>query len=281
MTLERADCLEVEASNRLPFLAAEINRTHQQAHEAEQNALARAIECGRLLQEAQDAVGHGRWLAWIKQNLTFGGRQAQKYLRLASRRAELSNANLGSHLTINDALASLTAAPPEPVTKGGRITVREGTTLSALIREGMDEGLSSRPAARRAGIGADAWSQGRDVVLLADRADLGPHDKAVARKALKLMDETRQTKAAHQTIAHLVRRLWGGGHGSTRSAADEQRQIENFERAIAVIAAACSAEVVIPFLDKARMSLLTEEIAASRKALQRLEHRLRKEARKR
>jgi DNA N-6-adenine-methyltransferase (Dam) len=43
----------------------------------------------------------------VATNLSFGIRQAQKYMRLADHAGALPNANSGSHLSINDALACL------------------------------------------------------------------------------------------------------------------------------------------------------------------------------
>ena len=60
-------------------------------------------------------MGHGNWLAWVEATLSFGSRQAQKYMRLAENANALPNANCGSHLGINEALA-LFAEPRETQT---------------------------------------------------------------------------------------------------------------------------------------------------------------------
>ncbi len=46
------------------------------------NALEDARECGRLLVEAKAEAGHGSFGQWVKDNLRFGIRQAQNYMRL-------------------------------------------------------------------------------------------------------------------------------------------------------------------------------------------------------
>jgi DNA N-6-adenine-methyltransferase (Dam)/Protein of unknown function (DUF3102) len=93
----------------LPELAGRIEAEHQAVHRAARTALEHAAECGRLLIEAKSSVGHGGWLPWIEANLSFGERQAQKYMRLAQNTDALPDANSNSHLTIDGALKLLSA----------------------------------------------------------------------------------------------------------------------------------------------------------------------------
>jgi hypothetical protein len=104
----------------LPDLAQAIDREHQAAHQAARNALDHALECGRLLIQAKAAVPHGGWLSWLEANVSFGPRQAQKYMRLAEHEEETRNATSGSHLgavarwSLNDALGELARPDPDP-----------------------------------------------------------------------------------------------------------------------------------------------------------------------
>jgi phage N-6-adenine-methyltransferase len=91
-------------------LAERINAAHDAAHAAAKTAIEHAIECGRLLLEAKASVAHGEWLPWIEANLSFGARQAQKYIRIAKSAEELPNANSNSHLTIDGALTALSTS---------------------------------------------------------------------------------------------------------------------------------------------------------------------------
>jgi hypothetical protein len=90
--------------NRWAVLAQAIDQEHQAAQRAAQTFLKQAIECGRLLIEAKAALPHGAWLPWLEANVSFGARQAQKYIRLADHADALPNTNSGSHLSINEAL---------------------------------------------------------------------------------------------------------------------------------------------------------------------------------
>jgi hypothetical protein len=89
-------------------LAERINNAHDAAFRAAQSAVEAAVECGRLLIEAKSQIPHGQWLPWLEANTRVGARQSQKYMRLAG--ASGKN-ELGSHLSINDALTAFSTSP--------------------------------------------------------------------------------------------------------------------------------------------------------------------------
>jgi hypothetical protein len=66
-----------EARPTLPELAGRINAKHEACLAAAQDAIALAIETGRLLEEAKRQVQHGEWAGWIESNCSFGIREAQ------------------------------------------------------------------------------------------------------------------------------------------------------------------------------------------------------------
>jgi hypothetical protein len=104
----------------LPDLVTRIEAEHEAANRDARSALEHAVRCGELLAQAKASLEHGQWLRWIGDHLSFGERQAQKYLRLAACKAELANTNSGSDFTINGVLAALAEPragsdePPEP-----------------------------------------------------------------------------------------------------------------------------------------------------------------------
>jgi hypothetical protein len=67
----------------LSDIATRANMAHDNACEAAAQAVAYAIEAGRALIDAKDIVGHGDWLEWLKDNVTFSDRTARLYMRLA------------------------------------------------------------------------------------------------------------------------------------------------------------------------------------------------------
>jgi hypothetical protein len=101
-------------------LARQIEIEHRAFVDAATNAMEKAIRCGKLLLQAKARVGHGGWLDWIKEHLSFGARQAQKYMSIAQH-PELANANSNSYLTIDGALPLIAAQrceTPTPTTGG-------------------------------------------------------------------------------------------------------------------------------------------------------------------
>jgi hypothetical protein len=94
-------------------LAQAIEREHEAAIGAARACLEHAIRCGELLIRAKAGVPHGRWRLWVEANLSFGARQAQKYMRLAARGEQMRIAN--SHFTIDAALAALAEPQTEQV----------------------------------------------------------------------------------------------------------------------------------------------------------------------
>ena len=97
--------------------AERIEAEHRAAIGAARTAIEHAVECGRLLIEAKAQIGHGGWLAWVEEHLTFGARQATKYMRLQRHRGHLANRNCGSDLGVNAALGLL-ATPKNHVGAG-------------------------------------------------------------------------------------------------------------------------------------------------------------------
>jgi hypothetical protein len=75
----------IAASNSLTDLGARINEAHQLAIGHAGKAIEHAIACGQMLLEAKAKVPHGKWLPWLRDNITFGERSAQGYMRIAQR----------------------------------------------------------------------------------------------------------------------------------------------------------------------------------------------------
>ena len=112
-----------EGSNTEAALASLAERIKAVHAEAERMAIAsidRALEAGRLLLEARDAVPHGGWLPWLKNNCALAERTAQLYMRMARQMAlvpksatvaDLSQSFLPAE-SIRDAAAMLDLVPP-------------------------------------------------------------------------------------------------------------------------------------------------------------------------
>ena len=64
-------------------LADEINAAHDRVAQCLSEGLRHATHAGELLLRAKADVGHGGWLKWLKQNVSFSARTAQLYMQLA------------------------------------------------------------------------------------------------------------------------------------------------------------------------------------------------------
>lgn len=89
--------------------AVAINREYLLAIECGRNAVAHAIECGKLLLDAKEDCLHGEWSEWIDTNFSGSLRTAQKFMRLAN--ASSTTLLTGDNLT--DALATI-STPKQP-----------------------------------------------------------------------------------------------------------------------------------------------------------------------
>ena len=79
-TVPESAALAFPAIVRIRALAAELDQLGK-------TALAKAIECGKLLSEAKEALPHGAWLEWLQSNFTFTPRTATNWMKVAEMHA--------------------------------------------------------------------------------------------------------------------------------------------------------------------------------------------------
>ncbi len=93
----------------LVTIADEINREHEAARTAAVTAVEHARRAGERLLEAKSQLGHGKWLPWIREHLSFSDRTAQGYMRIARRLPELNTgeAQRVADLPLREAMAEL------------------------------------------------------------------------------------------------------------------------------------------------------------------------------
>ena len=77
---------EIRPAESLSELATAINAEHQAGEADMESGFKRFQTAGLLLFKAKSECGHGNWLAWVKNNLKFGERRAQRYMALARAR---------------------------------------------------------------------------------------------------------------------------------------------------------------------------------------------------
>lgn len=139
----------------LPDLAARINERHQAASTAARSAVLCAREAGELLLQAKAAVGHGNWLAWLREHTEVSERTAQVYMRLARHLDQLGPEKSAAvaDLTLRDALAAITrdtgrvAALPAPAADQALSAAAQGERLRVTAsRAQVAETVMNSPA---------------------------------------------------------------------------------------------------------------------------------------
>jgi hypothetical protein len=125
----------------LSDLAHNINEAHEAAVQSFHKGIDHALECGRLLLAAKDAVPRGEWSPWLETNCTVSVRMAQYYMRLAKQVPKLgANTQRVSFLSIREALAAvskrvdLASRLPEPVVAAALDEPTDSLVMSALKR---------------------------------------------------------------------------------------------------------------------------------------------------
>src|SRR6516162_156353 len=96
---------DLSRSNSLTDLAARIKAEHLEAERSLQVSVEYAIRAGELLLEAKRKAGHGNWVQWLEQNISFSDRLAQAYMRLA--RLPLEKRNAVADLPLREALSAI------------------------------------------------------------------------------------------------------------------------------------------------------------------------------
>jgi len=103
---------EKRKAEELAQLATKAKEAHSIVVNAPRVVLQHAITAGAALNEAKAKVGHGKWLAWLKENCPdISDRTAERYMKLAGGKAKLEKKlqdpakfDIMSDLTINEAL---------------------------------------------------------------------------------------------------------------------------------------------------------------------------------
>ena len=108
-TVPEVAALAIPAIARIRTLAAELDRLGK-------TALEKAVECGRLLSEAKEQLGHGAWLPWLESNFTFTPRTATNWMKVAEMHAagKLKSETV-SDLNLSEVYQLATTPRPDPV----------------------------------------------------------------------------------------------------------------------------------------------------------------------
>jgi hypothetical protein len=78
----------------LQSVGKEVSRLHREILCAAHQSLNKAIRIGELLYRAKTKAEHGAWLTWLRANVNFSERTAQRYMSCYERRVKLKAANV-------------------------------------------------------------------------------------------------------------------------------------------------------------------------------------------
>jgi len=73
--------------NHMEAATQRANYLASKAHDAMQQVVYYAIECGELLQQIKARLGHGGWLQWLREDWQHSERTAERYMQVAANRA--------------------------------------------------------------------------------------------------------------------------------------------------------------------------------------------------
>ena len=94
--------------------AAEMNQLHDEICGELKMTIAKAIRIGELLVKQKEICGHGNWLPWIKANLKFTDKSAERYMKAFDKRSKFDTvSNMSLVQFIEDAPSSEEEAPTD------------------------------------------------------------------------------------------------------------------------------------------------------------------------
>ena len=82
--------LTTYAAMDLPDLLDAIHMEHDRAIRSAKTTIDHATRCGNMLLAAKEKVQHGDWEQWIDANTTLSSRNAQRYMRIASKASSMT-----------------------------------------------------------------------------------------------------------------------------------------------------------------------------------------------
>ena len=138
---------------------------------------------------------------------------------------------------------------------------------------------SGKDGASKIGVNPRTYRSAHYIILLADRNDLRPADRAVVDEALSLMNESRQTEAAHQLIKPILDRVYGDQTRRRDPRKTEAKRLGTYECAMGGLTGACEglAVLTIPYLGEERFVDAIEESETAISQIKRFTTRLKKE----
>ena len=94
--------LQINLAEQIRTVFQEANKLADDARGVASEAVAKAIECGQLLLQQKESLGHGSWLEWLELNLPeISDTTARRYMRIAKMAPTLCDAQVSENQESN------------------------------------------------------------------------------------------------------------------------------------------------------------------------------------
>lgn len=272
--------MELEAAEAR-FLAEDFGMTDAPAEDRElevieteilwykQQAGTAILEIGARLIEAKRQLGHGEWIAWLRDKVDFSERSAQNFMRLAK---EYRNPQTVADLGASKALVLLTLPESERegfLSESHTVNGAE-KSVSEMSKRELEQAIRERDEARLAAETAQAERRAAETartkmeadMLLAKRRvdDLDRQARAAERQAEQLRSELEELKKRPVEIAVQVdETALASARAEGEKAGTEARERELEEAQKRLAEAEAQAQELRQELEKARTSSALKE----------------------
>ncbi|MBR0067106.1 MAG: DUF3102 domain-containing protein [Kiritimatiellae bacterium] len=147
-------------------LGEKANFLHGYSVEASKRANGAAILAGWVLSVARETCAHGQWMAWLRQNVTFGKSTATNYMNLYAQTLGKARANARRPiaLEVEPTVEELEAAAHDV----------DGTALSALYKSTRIIATPEGWGGKRDGAGAKKKDENAEVSAALDEVANSP-----------------------------------------------------------------------------------------------------------
>jgi hypothetical protein len=199
--------LTTYAAMDLPDLLDAIHMEHDRAIRSAKTTIDHATRCGNMLLAAKEKVQHGEWEKWVDANTTLSSRNAQRYMRIASKASSMTLLEGG--MGIAEALEMISTPTTLKVDPSGKPKISRdaaSVTIEAEVVEPMLEKESARPSELEESIENVVNPPDKKIII---REDNGMAIWASAKCQLDRISKTdsQRIEALNACVAYCQKRL--------------------------------------------------------------------------